>query len=68
MGPEALSYHACELVHRCTAAETLQPCVATHPLTCAPCRFGYDSFSLTEATLGDVMQQAGYVTAHFGKW
>ncbi|WIA18401.1 hypothetical protein OEZ85_009862 [Tetradesmus obliquus] len=30
--------------------------------------FGYDSFSLKEATMGDVMQQAGYVTAHYGKW
>jgi arylsulfatase A-like enzyme len=29
---------------------------------------GYDSFSLGEATAGDVMQQAGYVTSHFGKW
>uniref|UniRef100_A0A383VC43 Sulfatase N-terminal domain-containing protein n=1 Tax=Tetradesmus obliquus TaxID=3088 RepID=A0A383VC43_TETOB len=29
---------------------------------------GYDSFSLGEATAGDVMQQAGYTTSHFGKW
>ncbi|KAF6262205.1 alkaline-phosphatase-like protein [Scenedesmus sp. NREL 46B-D3] len=29
---------------------------------------GYDSFSLAEATAGDVMQQAGYMTGHFGKW
>lgn len=32
------------------------------------CRFGYDAFSLSEATMGDVMQQAGYMTAHYGKW
>ncbi|WIA18227.1 hypothetical protein OEZ85_009698 [Tetradesmus obliquus] len=30
--------------------------------------FGYDAFSLSEATMGDVMQQAGYMTAHYGKW
>jgi arylsulfatase A-like enzyme len=32
------------------------------------CSYGYDAFSLSEATLGDVMQQAGYTTAHYGKW
>jgi arylsulfatase A-like enzyme len=31
-------------------------------------RFGYDAFSLEEFTLGNVMQQAGYITSHFGKW
>ncbi|KAF6257012.1 alkaline-phosphatase-like protein [Scenedesmus sp. NREL 46B-D3] len=29
--------------------------------------FGYDSFSLQEATMGDVLQQVGYVTSHYGK-
>lgn len=44
-------------------------------ITCCCCRtgtvyntLGYDSFSLGEATAGDVMQQAGYTTSHFGKW
>ncbi|WIA22268.1 hypothetical protein OEZ85_004589 [Tetradesmus obliquus] len=29
---------------------------------------GYDAIHLGEATIGNVMQQAGYVTAHYGKW
>lgn len=32
------------------------------------CRLGYDAIHLGEATIGNVMQQAGYVTAHYGKW
>ncbi|KAF6235444.1 alkaline-phosphatase-like protein [Scenedesmus sp. NREL 46B-D3] len=29
---------------------------------------GYDAFHLNESTAGNVMQQAGYITAHYGKW
>jgi hypothetical protein len=29
---------------------------------------GYDAFSLKEATMGDVLQQVGYITSHYGKW
>ncbi|WIA15052.1 hypothetical protein OEZ85_001752 [Tetradesmus obliquus] len=30
--------------------------------------YGYDAINLGEATLGNVMQAAGYTTAHYGKW
>jgi hypothetical protein len=52
------------------------PCRVTDsratPYCCADCAcvisWGYDAFSLKEATMGDVLQQVGYVTSHFGKW
>jgi arylsulfatase A-like enzyme len=31
-------------------------------------RLGFDAIHLGEATMGNVMQQAGYVTGHYGKW
>jgi arylsulfatase A-like enzyme len=37
-------------------------------VTYVTCRFGYDAIHLEEATMGNVMQQAGYVTGHYGKW
>jgi arylsulfatase A-like enzyme len=45
-------------------------CYSVTPQLCflLNCRFGYDAFSLSEATMGNVMQQAGYMTAHYGKW
>jgi hypothetical protein len=44
----------------------VQPLHAWLVIVC--CRFGYDAFSLKEATMGDVLQQVGYITAHYGKW
>jgi arylsulfatase A-like enzyme len=34
--------------------------------TCLPA--GYDYINRAEATLGNVMADGGYKTAHFGKW